>query len=211
MKWPNIIYKRDVSKYIEAEDDPYDCISLYKDIDYFADDTTYTAFIKQVERTVRTSKDYDSFIHQVKTMYGLDFCQVCSKLTGQDVTIEMHHGPIFTLYDIVEVILNRFIKSGYKINTLRIADAVLQEHYDLRVQIVMLAVTCHEAAHNKDIFLNLKQGFGDIAAFIDKYQAFLEPNQKYKIYNYINLCKNNYSFDKGILDVEKIGKMIRLD
>ena len=210
MKWPNIIYKRDVSKYIEAADDPYDCISLYKDIDYFGDDVSYSSFIKKCERFVRTSDDYKYFISQIKNTYGLDFCQACSKLTGKDVEIEMHHGPIFTLYDIVEVVLNKFIKCGYKINTMRITDTVLQEHFDLHVQIVMLAVTFHEAAHNRDIFLNLKQGFGDVNAFIEKYAQYFEPNQKYKIYNYINLCKDNDSFDKGILDVEKIRKMIQL-
>lgn len=210
MKWPNIIYKRDVSKYIEAEDDPYDCISLYKDIEYFSDDVTYTSFIKACEKLVRKSDDYNWFLSQIKNTYGLDFCQACSKLTGKDVTIEMHHGPIFTLYDIVEVVLQKFIKRGYKINTMRVADVVLQEHFDLNVQIVMLAVTFHEAVHNKDIFLNLKQGFGDSAAFIEKYASYLEDNQKYKIYNYINLCKGNDSFDKGILDVEKIRKMVQL-
>ena len=210
MKWPNIIYKRDVSKYIEAEDDPYDCISLYKDIEYFQDDVTYTSFIKACERMVRKSDDYNWFLSQIKNTYGLDFCQVCSKLTGKDVTIEMHHGPIFTLYEIVEVVLQKFIKCGYKINTMRVSDVVLQEHFDLNVQIVMLAVTFHEGVHNKDIFLNLKQGFGDIARFIEKYASYLEDNQKYKIYNYINLCKDNESFDKGILDVEKIRKMVQI-
>ena len=210
MKWPNIIYKRDVSKFIEAEDNPYDNISLYKDIEYFHDDVTYTSFIKSVERLVRTSDDYNNFLNQIKKTYGLDFCQACSKLTGQDVTIEMHHGPIFTLYDICEVVLQKFIKTGYKINTLRIADVVLQEHFDLNVQIVMLAVTFHEAVHNKDMFLNLKQGFGDSAAFIEKYGAYLEDSQKYKIWNYINLSKGNDSFDRGILDVDKIRAMVKM-
>lgn len=122
----------------------------------------------------------------------------------------MHHGPIFTLYDICEVVLQKFIKTGYKINTLRIADVVLQEHFDLNVQIVMLAVTFHEAVHNKDMFLNLKQGFGDSAAFIEKYGAYLEDSQKYKIWNYINLSKGNDSFDRGILDVDKVRAMVKM-
>ena len=210
MKWPNIIYKRDVSKYIEAENDPFDNISLYKDIDYFHDDVYYTSFIKNVERMVRTSEDYNNFLSQIKKTYGLDFCQACSRLTGQDVTIEMHHGPIFTLYDICEVILQMFIRKGYKIDTLRIADVVIQEHFDLNVQIVMLAVTFHEAVHNKDMFLNLKQGFGDSAAFIEKYADYFEDNQKYKIWNYINLSKGNDSFDRGILDVDKIRPMVKM-
>ena len=123
----------------------------------------------------------------------------------------MHfNGNIFTLYDICETVLLKYLKTGYKINTLRIADTVLQEHFDLNVQIIMLAVTFHEAAHAKDMFLNLKQGVGDIANFIEKYKPYFDETQKYKIWNYINLCKTNDSFDKGILDVDKIEKMITL-
>jgi len=210
MNWPNIIYKRDVCKYIYATEDNNDCISLYKDREYFEDDIVYTSFIKNVEKMVRSDPDYKHFISQLKQKYGLDFCQACRQLTGQDVTIEMHHGPLFTLYDICEVVLLKFIKKGYKINTMRIADIVLQEHFDLRIQIVMLAVTSHEAVHNKDMFLNLKQGIGDIARFIEDYQAYFEDNQKYKIWNYINLSKNNDSFDKGVLDVDRIKPMFKM-
>lgn len=210
MNWPNIIYKRDVSKYIESADDPQDCISLYKDLDYFQGDTAYTTFIKKCESVVRQSDDYSYFIYQIKNTYGLDFCQACSKLTGKDVTIEMHHGPIFTLYDICEIVLADFLMRGDRINTMRIAKRVINEHYDLNVQIVMLAVTFHEATHNKDIFLNLKQGFGDVNTFIERYAHALQPNQKYKIHTYINLCKDNESFDKGILDTDKIVKMIHV-
>ena len=38
----------------------------------------------------------------------------------------------------------------------------------------------------------------------------LEDNQKYKIWNYINLSKNNDSFDKGVLDVDRIRPMLKM-
>ena len=122
----------------------------------------------------------------------------------------MHHGPIFTLYDVVSVILNFFMKTGKKINEFRLTDAVLQEHFDLRVQVVMMAVTNHEAFHNRDLFLNVKQGIGNLTEFIDRYKDCLDDIHKYKIWNYINLCKENDSFDRGYLDVDHIAKVIKL-
>jgi len=210
LDFKNIHYNGDVSKFIEAEDDPYACISLYKDIEYFQDEVEYTKFIKTCERFIRTSPDYSVFVSYIKKKLGVNFCQVSSRIYDTDATIEMHHGPIFTLFDVVSVVLNDFIKTNKKINTLRITDKVLDEHFALRVQVVMLATTNHEAAHNKDLFLNIKQGIGNLTEFIDFYKDCLDDIQKYKIWNYIQMCKANPSFDRGYLDVSHVEKMIKL-
>lgn len=209
MEFVNIKYNGDISKYIEAEDDPYASISLYKDIDYFQDEAMYTKFIKGCESFVRTSTDYRAFIAYIKNVLGINFCQVSSHIYDTDASIEMHHGPIFTLFDITSVILNYFMKTGKKINTFRIADAVLQEHFDLHVQVVMMAITNHEAAHNKDLFLHVNQGIGNLTEFIDLYKDYLDDIHKYKIWNYLNMCKSNPSFDRGYLDVDHISKVIK--
>ena len=209
MEFANIKYTGDISKFIEAEDDPFASISLYKDTDYFQDEVAYTKFVKSCESLVRTDKEYKIFISYIKNKLGINFCQASSHIYDTDATIEMHHGPIFTLFDITSVILNDFLRTGKKIDTCRIVDQVLQEHFDLRVQVVMLAVTNHEAAHNRDLFLNVKQGIGNITEFIDYYKDSLDDIHKYKIWNYINMCKANPSFDSGYLDVDHISKVIK--
>lgn len=210
MKLPNIEYKGDVSKFIEAKDDMFANISFYKDIDYFTDEVLYSKFVKDVEKMVRTSKEYSAFISYIKNILGINFCQVSSKIYDTDATVEMHHGPIFTLYDVVSVILNSYIKRGYKINTYRIADRVIDEHYSLHVQVIMMAVTNHEAIRNRDIFNNFHQGIGDIDAFLKTYGAYLDDEHKYKIWNYMKMCEDNPSFDRGLLDVDHIKKFINL-
>lgn len=214
MKLPNITYSGDVSKFITADDDQYDSILYFKDNEYFIDSMNYSKFIKGVERLVRTSDEYSQFIAIIKNEFGIDYCQVSSKIRDIDTPIEMHHGPLFTLYDICEVITNYFLRSNFKVNTYRIADKVIQEHFDLRVQVVMLAITNHEAVHNRDIFINYNQAIGDVDSFIKKYTPCLGDEQKYKIWNYFNLCHNNpafeKSFDKGILDLDYVKKYIKL-
>ena len=212
MDFGNIRYAGDTSKFVEAKDDPNEWIFLNKDKNYFEDTTLYNKFVKDCERAVRNDPDYKVFIAHVKNIWGINFCQVSSKIYDTDATIEMHHGPIFTLFDICSIVLNDFLNKNKKINTCKIADTVLDEHFDLNVQIVMLAVTNHEAAHNCDLFLNVKQGIGNINNFIIKYNNSnaLDDIHKYKIWNYINMCKNNPSFDKGYLDVDHIQKIIKL-
>lgn len=211
MKLPNIEYKGDISKFIEAKDNPYEAISFYKDTDYFTDEIMYNKFVKEVEKLVRTSKDYSAFVSYIKNILGINFCQVSSKIYDTDATIEMHHGPIFTLYDICCVILNYYIKTGRKITTFRIANAVIEEHFAMRVQVVMMAVTNHEAIKNRDIYLNVHQGIGNVNEFIKMYADCFDDNQKYKIWSYINMSKMNDSFDTGILDTEHIAKMIKFE
>ena len=210
MNFGNIVYNEDVSRFVEVEGDPESFISLNKDLDFFRDDDCYIKFVKKCEQLVRHSPDYPIFVRWVKDVLGINFCQVSSQIYDTDATIEMHHGPIFTLYDITSIVLNDFLKKNRKINSMRIVDQVIQEHFDCRVQVVMLAVTNHEAAHNRDLFLNVNQGIGDISGFIEKYKNELEDIHKYKVWNYINLCKNNPSFDRGYLDIDHISKIVKL-
>ena len=206
---PNIKYTGEFAKYIEAADNKYEFVSFYKPADYFALSEQYTSFIKACEKTVRTAPDYKEFINYIQSVIGLNFCQVSSQIFSTDATIEMHHGPLFTLWDYVSIILNSEVELGHKITTFRIADKVLQEHFDLHVQVVMLAITNHEAVHNRDIFLNIKQGFGDVGAFIEKYQKYLNENQKYRIMKYISLCESTDSFDNNLFDLEKVHSVMK--
>ena len=170
----------------------------------------FVRFIKGTEALIRKSKEYSAYIAYLKTKVGLRSCALFHNIDDTVAPIEMHHGPIFTLFDIVSIILNDFLRQNKKIDSCRITDAVLDEHFDLRVQVVMLATTNHEAAHNRDLFLHVNQGIGDITSFIDMYKDSLDDIHKYKIWNYINMCKNNPSFDRGYLDVSHIEKVVKL-
>ena len=208
MNLPGINYEGGIAKTISSDDTP-EVIMMYKPRDYFEDITAYTKFVKSCERMVRHSDDYKAFLHWVKDVLGMNFCQVSSNIVEGDATIEMHHGPIFTLFDYCAVILNDAIQRGDKISTFRISNRVIEEHFALRVQVVMLAKTNHEAITNRDLFLNIRQGIGNVDAFIKKYMRALDDEQKYKIWSYINFSKSNETFDTGILDVPNLSKMLR--
>lgn len=208
MDLPGIVYEGGIEKTISS-DDTSEIIMMYKPREFFSDANAYTKFVKSVERVVRHSDDYKAFVNWIKNVLGMNFCQVSSKIVEGDATIEMHHGPIFTLFDYCAIVLNDAIMRGEKISTFRIAERVIQEHFELRVQVVMLAKTNHEAITNRDLFLNVRQGVGNVDAFIKKYAHALDDEQKYKIWSYINFSKVNETFDTGILDAPSITKMIK--
>lgn len=211
MDMPNIVYKGDIAHNIHADDDYYQGISYFRTIEDFIDESSYSKFISAVEKMVRTSNDYKAFIAYIKDTLGLNFCQVMSQIHDEvDANIEFHHGPIFTLYDICENELTKFVKTGQRINTFRLADSVLELHFAMKVNGVMLSTTMHESVHNQDTFINVQQCIGDINTYIQEYRNYFSPEVKYKIWNYLKLCESNPSFDKGILDIDAVKSYIKV-
>lgn len=211
MELPNIVYKGDIGKTIGSESDFYDTISMMKTYDDFLNEIEYSKFVKACESMVRTHPDYKVFINYIKNKLGIDFCQVFSNITDKiDATVEFHHGPIFTLYDICEIELSKYLKEGYQVNTFDIANSVLDLHFALKVNGVMLSKTVHEMVHNNDVFINVSQNIGDVNAYIEEYHQYFNPEVKYKIYNYLKMCESNSSFDRGSLDLDHIKKYIEL-
>ena len=193
---------------------------FYKEPDYFFNLENYTFYIKEIERAVRRSKEYKRYVAHIKKDIGLNFCQVKGNIvedeeTGKLPVLEMHHGPILTLFDCIAIVLEWSMVKGENISTLSIADRIIQEHYDHHIQTVMLCETVHQEVHEFNIFLNMAMGFGDINAFLEKYKEGLLPEQIVKINRYIDLSKKYDSFDKDVMKVNdtvtKWSKEIQLD
>lgn len=193
---------------------------FYKEPDYFFNLENYTFYIKEIERAVRRSKEYKRYVAHIKKDIGLNFCQVKGNIvedeeTGKLPVLEMHHGPILTLFDCIAIVLEWSMVKGENISTLSIADRIIQEHYDHHIQTVMLCETVHQEVHEFNIFLNMAMGFGDINAFLEKYKEGLLPEQIVKINRYIELSKKYDSFDKDVMKVNdtvtKWSKEIQLD
>ena len=133
----------------------------------------------------------------------LNKCQVLKDIDDMDAEIEMHHGPVFTLYDYCSIILHYFLAKKYKITTMRIADMVLEEHQKNHVQIVMLSSTIHQEVHDKNIFINMNQAYGDLYTFLLKYGPTMPDDLKEKLNRYIDRSLLYDSSDFGILELNK--------
>lgn len=158
-------------------------------------------FIKGVERLVRTSKQYKQYIAYLKEEIGLDHCMVLPNITDEDAPIEMHHGPILTLYDVCEIITNWMIVNDIKITTFRVADLVIKEHFENNIQVVMLCEMAHKLVHANEVYLNPKQAWGRLAVFLEKYDEGIDDKQMLIIREHINVANQYGSTDGGVLDV----------
>ena len=196
---PKLEYKGSYSKTIGLKGtDAYD-IPFYKPKEYFISSDNYTRFVKACEQNVRRHEDYTVFKNWVTNVVGIDFCQITPNVKLGDATIEMHHA-FFNLYDTCSIVLNKRIECGEKVTTFAVADEVLDEHFACHIPVVMLATTNHEAVTNRDIWLNVKSGFGYISQFIEKYAPYMGPVHKNRIMTAIKLSYEIDSFDNNIFD-----------
>lgn len=201
---PDIVYIKD--KYTPIVDSPQSMYQMpyFKDSDYFSNWESYNQFVKACESKVRENDRYRKYIHFLKTEVRLNHCQVLRNLDDEDCTIEMHHGPIFNLFDYCSIVLEYYLVKGWKVNTFRIADTVLTEHQKNHVQIVMLSSTIHQEVHARDIFINYRHAYGDLNAFIHKYGIGMTDEHKEKLNRYIDKSMMTDSTDYGLLELNSL-------
>lgn len=199
---PNIVYDdTGKSPTVDSYSSLYN-IPFEKPPEFFSSLESRNNFIKGCERLVRTNDRYNKYISFLKKEVKLNHCQVLKGLTDEDCTIEMHHGPIFTLYDYCDIILNWYLKKKYKITTFRIANTVLEEHRQHRIQVVMLSTTVHEEVHNKDIFISTNQAWGNLGQFIKIYGNAIDDDlrEKYNRYMDRSMMMETTTYDTLILN-----------
>lgn len=181
-------------------------LAFYKDREYFSVMENLNAFVKSVEAMCRRSKYYKRYVKFIKEDVQLDNCQVLSNIEineNSDITLEMHHGPILTLYDYCVIIIDTLLSKDYdNITTFRVADIIMREHYMNNIQVVMLSKTVHEAV-DEGLFLNYKQGFGNLGLFLKKYKDGISKDQIFKINAYIRMCEEYNSFDNMLLSLKE--------
>lgn len=164
----------------------------------FEDYEAYDKFIRSCIKTIRNDPRYKNYIFHLKDN-GLNHCMFFGKINDEMAPIEMHHGPLFTIYDIVSIISTKLLEEGVKINTFIISDKVLEEHENNNIQVTMLCKTVHQKFHDGDIFISLKQSFGKVNKFIENYGKGLLPEHMYNMEKYIELSQMHNSTDNGLL------------
>lgn len=180
-------------------DKGYFQLSFYKNKAFFMDSKGYGQFIKSVERIVRTSDEYSAYIFYITNEIGLDHCMLMPGITSDKAKIEMHHGPILTLYDYCAIVVESMLHNGEPISSFRVAKVVMEEHYNNNVQVLMLSKTAHQLVHTGKIFIHPTQAWGNLDNFIEKYKDGLTREQIETINEYLILSEQNKTTDGGTL------------
>lgn len=186
-------------------------LPFYKHEDeYFSSYENYINFIKECEKLVRKHKYYKKHKKVLIEVVGMKTCQVLSNISTEDdpkekITMEMHHGPLLTLFDVCTIVLNSLMaKEDPFITTFRVANIVIEEHRLMRVRCVLLTKTVHQLVTEGKVILNYNMGVGDTAEFLKIYSDGLDNNLIHKINKYIKWSMENDSTDSELLEVASV-------
>lgn len=140
-------------------------------------------FVLKVEAIIRNSGEYKRYIKFLKEKMDWKRCAILKNAicgNGKKYTIHVHHEP-FTLFDIVDTVLNKFDLEGIPYNKLSLAEEVMALHYDGKVGLINLTKTQHELVHNGKVFIPLQYIYHDYADFFTNYESYMSDDLKNKI------------------------------
>lgn len=161
------------------------------------------AFVKRTERLIRGSIEYRDYIQFLKENVDMNHCAFFQNISNEKgksngkVKIEVHHEP-FTLYEYVDVVLNKYQDEGLPINDLLIADEVLKLHYDNQIGLIPLSKTMHQIVHKSSkIFIPLNMCYGEFSKFMEEYGNYVPDGMYEKLERKIDQTNNltEESFD----------------
>jgi len=140
-------------------------------------------YVLSVEALIRKSGEYKQYIKFLKEKMDWNRCAILKNakcMNGKRYSIEIHHEP-FTLFDIVDTVLNKFDLDGISYNMFSLAEEVMALHYDGKVGLISLTKTQHELLHNGKIFIPLQFIYHDYGAFFKEYEPYMGEDVKEKI------------------------------
>lgn len=172
----------------ELEDNLFEAIFLYKNKDTFIDDKERIKIIKNIESLIRSSNEYKYLIKYIKSTANMNKCSILDNISDEDVTIDVHHC-VYTLFDIVELVIKKYDDWNEYWNSFIVADKVLELHYNNFIGLIPLSRTMHEYIHSNNIIINDNRMIGDVKLFYDMYYPYMTDEQleKFEIYSNSNI------------------------
>lgn len=131
--------------------------------------------IKRIESQIRSSMEYRDYITFLKDYMDMRHCAFFNNVTNEGaenrkIKIEVHHDP-FTLYELVEVVMDHQQRLGKPLNELYVAEEVMKLHYDNMVGLIPLSKTMHQVVHKSGkIKIPLNLVYGNYKKFMQEYE-----------------------------------------
>lgn len=168
-------------------------------------------FIKNVELIVRGSNLYKDYIQYLKEYRDMSRCEffnnICiGKNKRAKVRIEIHHEP-FTLYDLVNIVMNKYQKLEMDFDIYDIADEVMSLHYKNMVGLIPLSRTVHKLVGLGRLFIPLYVVDGRFFDFYKEYEPYIPEEIKALLKEKFKLSRD-IKFGEMINDVSILNKKL---
>ena len=143
------------------------------------DEKSFKKYMQTVEKTVRSSYEYRALVNYLREYMDMNQCAFYESVSNADnlkVHIEIHHEPL-SLYDICLIVYNKRVSFNEPLDEEYVAKEVMYLHYNLMVGLIPLAETVHQLVHAQYLFVPTSAVLGKYREFVDRYQAYMLPEQ----------------------------------
>jgi len=159
-------------------------------------------FIKTAERIIRSSQEYKDYIAYLRTNIDMTECSFFKNINNKDyrkISIDIHHEP-FTLFDITQAVLNKYLLTNKEVNYFKIAEEVMKLHYQGKVGLIPLSATVHQLVGEGKLFIPLQNVYGNFIEFLEEYEPFISEDVKDILQIKLKMSKELQEPDMTILE-----------
>jgi hypothetical protein len=165
-------------------------------------DTDKVKYIKKLEQVIRSSQEYKDYVAYLKEYIDMTRCSFFNGINNKGkgkVSIEIHHEP-FTLFDLTQIVLVKWLQTDIKINAFKIAEEVMKLHYQNKVGLIPLSITVHDLVHSGRLFVPLQNVRGQFIDFLEEYDEYIPYETKDKLEIKLKMSKEIENQDLSILE-----------
>ena len=111
-------------------------LQFYQTEDSLNNIEDYRNFLKNVESSFRTSREYKSIKSRLMES-GMTNCQIHGNLSDEMVTIEMHHNML-TLFDLAMIITEHMVRTTGRVSSFDVVRLLVKAHADNEVLLITI-------------------------------------------------------------------------
>lgn len=169
-------------------------LNLPLKISTFMSEKEFDAFIKNVERLVRSSQEYKLWVSYVTENLGHTACAFTNE-SMNECSLEVHHHPV-SLYVIVQTIINNdFLARGLEFSSFDVASKVIELHFQNKVGYIVLLSDLHKKFHSGFMNIPIELINGNYKFIINNYQ--INEVEFDRICKYCNVHLNDIKLKWG--------------
>jgi len=175
-------------------------------IEDFPSNKDMMKFIKNVEKLVRSSLEYNLWVKHLRDALGHTTCEITNENISE-CKIDIHHHPIDLFTICKAVIYDKFNRSA-KFCTFDIATEIIELHFKDKVGYIPLLTSMHEKYHNGYLKIPIDKVRGNFDYILANYaldDEELDKITELKLITTNNTQESAWKKDKypGMLSTEK--------
>jgi hypothetical protein len=175
-----------------SEDSPF---RLALRVRNFENETQYKKFLKNCEKIVRSSLEYNLWRDYIRDVLQLQECAITQEKMSE-VSIEVHHH-VPSLFTLVKALVNKKIDANDEFSTFDIATKVIEMHFANKIGYITLLKSMHEKFHNGFLTIPMTLVKGDYRSFISEYSTYLDEEDLNSINERLSINENNCSWTRN--------------